>query len=147
MNLLHACSDNPVTAYQSTSIVEAARLMRDNHVGAVVVMSDASPHRPVGIITDRDIVVRVVAQAEQKTVVSLQQVMTTNLVFAPVSMSINEAIDLMREHGIRHLPVEGTDQGLRGIVSFDDLLPLVAGEITAMAQTVAKGLLREEAKK
>ncbi len=144
---MHACSDNLVTAQCSSSILDVARMMRDSHVGAVVVMNNESPHRPVGIVTDRDIVIRVVAFADQKTAVSIDQVMSTNLVYVPVSTGIQDAINLMSEHGVRRLLVRGPNQELRGIVSLDDLLPLVSGEISALAQTVAKGLLREEARK
>lgn len=147
MNLMHACSEHLVTAQCSSSILEVSRMMRDQHVGAVVVMSNESPHRPVGVVTDRDIVIRAVAFADQKTMVTVDQVMSSNLVFVPVSASIQDAIHLMAEHGIRRLLVKGTNQELRGILTLDDLLPLVSGEMSSLAQAVAKGLLREETKK
>ncbi len=146
MNLSELCSDRLVTVQRSTSIVKAAQLMRDSHVGSVIVMSDESPRQPVGILTDRDIVLRVVAVADQKTVVSVGQVMSEKPVCAPETTGIFEAIQLMRDHGVRRLLVSRDDQKVKGIVSLDDLLPVFTDEMSSMANAIAKGLLHEEAK-
>ena len=144
MNLLQACSPNVVTARRSTTIIDVARLMHDHHVGAVVVMDEGVPPRPVGIVTDRDIVLRVVALAQEKIVTLAEQAMSTELVMVPGSTGIQEAVQLMRERGVRRLLVTGEEEFLKGIVSFDDLVAVLADQMGSMAQTIATGMLREE---
>lgn len=144
MNLLQICTHEIVTVRPGTTIIAAARLMRDKHVGTVVVMSDMLPPRPVGILTDRDITIRVVAFAGQQTIVAVEQVMSTALVVAPGSMGVHEAIQLMRDRGVRRLLVNGEDGELIGVVSFDDIMMLIADQLAAMAHSIAAGLLREE---
>ena len=146
MNLMQICTDEVVTVRHGTTIIEAARTMRDKHVGTVIVMSDMQPTRPAGILTDRDIVIRAVAFAGQKTLLTVEQAMSPALVVAPASTDVHEALRVMREKGVRRLVVTGTDGELKGIVSFDDLVMLFAEEFTDMAKSIAAGLLREEKK-
>lgn len=144
MNLLQACSPNIVSVQRSTTIIDVARLMHEHHVGAVVVVDEGAPPRPVGIVTDRDIVLRVVALAQQRIITVAEQVMSTEPVMVPESMDTREALQLMRERGVRRLLVTGEERVLKGIVSFDDLVAVVADDVGSMAQIIATGLLREE---
>ena len=146
MNLWQMCTHEVVTVDPGMSIIDAARLMRDKHVGSVVVMSDTIPPSPVGILTDRDIVIRVVAFAGEQTLLNVEQAMSPALVTTSESNGAYEALQLMRANGVRRLLVTGEDGGLRGIASFDDIVMLFAEGATAMAQTMAAGLLREEKK-
>ena len=141
---MQICTREIVTVTLGTTIIEAARLMRDKHVGTVLVMSGTLPPRPIGILTDRDIVIRVVAFAGQQTILAVEQVMSTALVVAPGSTGVHEAIELMRDRGVRRLLVTGEDGELNGIVSFDDVMTLIAEELGGLAHSIAAGLLREE---
>jgi CBS domain-containing protein len=145
MNLLQACSHRIVTAKTTTTVVEAAKLMREHHVGSVIVMGDQVPVRPVGIVTDRDIAIKAVARPELK-VASIEQIMSGKPVMAPGAMGLHEAIELMREQGVRRLLVTGNDGDLRGIISFDDVLMVIAKELNAMTQLIAAGMVNEERK-
>lgn len=103
-----------------TSVQEVAQLMRDLNVGAVPVCQDETP---VGIITDRDIVIRSVAEGDINR--AAQEVMTSDPITAPPDMPAEEAADLMAENQIRRLIV--VDGGrLVGIVSLGDMA--VSGE-------------------
>ena len=146
MNLLQVGTDEVVTVKQGSTIIEAARLMRDKHVGTVIVTSDTLPPCPVGILTDRDIVIKAVAFADHRTVVEVRQAMSSALVTVPASTEVHEALQLMRARGVRRLVVTGENGGLKGIVSFDDIVMLFAEELTDMAKSIAAGLLREETK-
>ena len=146
MNLSEVCSDSLVTTLAGTTVIEVAKLMRDQHVGAVVVMSDTMPRKPIGIVTDRDIVIRMVAYAAERAIMSIDQVMTTQLTTAVGTTGVHEALEIMRDNGVRRLLVMNGHGEPKGIASFDDLTLVVAQELGTIAQTVATSLLREEKK-
>jgi len=144
MNLFDVCSSELVVARASATVIEVANLMRTRHVGCVVVLGDEEPRRPVGIVTDRDIVIRVVACADRLSFSSIDQVMSRNLVYASGGTGLTEAVELMRDRGVRRLLVMGEHGEPKGIVSFDDLLLAMTQSMGTMAQSIVSGLLREE---
>ena len=108
---------NPMTCPATTTVADAARAMRDNDVGDVLVERDGSV---CGIVTDRDIVVRVVAQDSDLNQVSLGDICTDTLVTLSPTDSVEDAVRLMRTKAIRRLPI--CDDGKPvGIVSLGDL--------------------------
>ncbi len=145
MRIKEICSRVVVVAEPSTDLREAARLMRDHHVGALVVVEGSNGgKRPIGIVTDRDIVVAVVAATGvQPETLSVGDVMTRNLVVAEESVGVFEAVDLMQDHGARRLPVVDAAGRLIGIITLDDVLRMVAGELTALAIAAQRSLARE----
>ena len=147
MNLFDVCTSDLVILKASATVADAARLMRDRHVGCVIVFGDTLPRRPVGILTDRDIVIKVVADGLQHATTTVGEVMSTELVVSPGTTGIYEAVTLMSERGVRRLLVMDESGHPKGIASFDDLLPFIAKEQNTMAQAIASGLLREEKKR
>jgi len=145
MRIKEICSRVVVVAEPSTDLREAARLMRDHHVGALVVVEGSNGgKRPIGIVTDRDIVVAVVAATGvQPETLSVGDVMTRNLVVAEESVGVFEAVDLMQDHGARRLPVVDAAGRLIGIITLDDVLRMVAGELTALAIAAQRSFSRE----
>ena len=121
-----------VTIAPERSTHEVARLMRERHVGAVVVVEGG---QPIGIVTDRDLVVRVLADG-WKPEATVRSVMTDDLVVAHVDDAIDYAFFKMRQHGIRRLPIVGADGGLVGLVAVDDLLVMLGGEVSSIVETV-----------
>jgi CBS domain-containing protein len=115
MNIRDVMTTNPRTVSPADSIQNAARIMRDEDTGAVPVVDNG---RPVGIVTDRDIVVRAVADGELNRPV--RDIVTGSVVTARPDMSTREAAQLMSEHQVRRLPVVENDR-LVGIVSLGDL--------------------------
>jgi CBS domain-containing protein len=114
--------------------------MCTHHVGSVVVVAD---HRPVGMVTDRDIVVKVVA-TEQRP----QEVQAKDVMVAPPSViNINydplDVVRIMRARGVRRLPVVDEQCHLLGIVTLDDMLKLLGEEISGLAETVDTELAKE----
>jgi CBS domain-containing protein len=107
---------NPRTISPDDSIQNAARVMRDEDTGVVPVVENG---RPVGVVTDRDIVVRAVADGDQPNQ-SVRDIISTRLVSVSPDMSTQEASELMSEHQVRRLPVVENDH-LVGIVSIGDL--------------------------
>jgi CBS domain-containing protein len=116
MNIRDVMTPNPRTVTPDDTIQSAARIMRDEDTGAVPVVENG---RPVGMITDRDIVVRAVADGGQVSH-SIRDIVTTGVVCVTPEMSTREANELMSEHQVRRLPVVENDQ-IVGIVSLGDL--------------------------
>ena len=116
MNIRDVMTPNPRTVTADDSIQNAARIMRDEDTGAVPVVDNG---RPVGIVTDRDIVVRAVADGGQLNR-PVRDIVTGSVVCATPDMSTREAAQLMSDHQVRRLPVVESER-LVGIVSLGDL--------------------------
>lgn len=134
MSLTRFCR-KPVAIIQPTqSVAEAAVAMRDRHVGALVVVQDDL--RPVGLLTDRDIVTRVVAGRKDPTAVPVSDVMSPELILARVEDSIDKTLFAFRQHGVRRLPIVDGQGRVAGLVSLDDLWVLLSAELDKTAATV-----------
>ena len=116
MNIRDVMTPNPRTVSPNDSIQSAARVMRDEDTGVVPVVDNG---KPVGVITDRDIVVRAVAEDGQLNR-PIREIATTQLVAVHPDMSVQEATELMSEHQVRRLPVVDNNR-LVGIVSIGDI--------------------------
>ena len=116
----------PLALQEGTTLVEAARAMRDHDVGDVVLLDD---DQVTGIVTDRDITIRGVAEGMQPDETVLSQVASKKLVTVPPDASVEEAVSLMREHAVRRLPVVEAGRPV-GIVSLGDLAVEKAPEST-----------------
>ena len=127
MRTAEVCKSSVVTVQRATTLTDAARLMRERHVGCVVVTDAADGGRPVGIVTDRDIVVEVVAAGVDHRAVSAGEIMTAPLIVADEDEDALAALRLMRLRGIRRLPVVNKEGFLVGITTLDDLLD-IAGD-------------------
>ena len=145
MKIREICSRVVVVVEPHTDLREAARLMRDHHVGALVVIEKHDgPTKPVGIVTDRDIVVAVVAASNVRPEsLTVRDVMSTELVLAQDSDGVFEAVERMQDSGTRRLPVVTGDGTLMGIVTLDDVLRMLAGEMTALAIAAQRSVTRE----
>ena len=108
---------DPRTVNAGDPVVEAARIMRDSDIGDVVVMEDGQVS---GIVTDRDIVVRGVAEGQDPDSATVSDVCTTGIETIEPEASVDDAVRLMREHDIRRLPVVKNGRPV-GILSLGDL--------------------------
>jgi CBS domain-containing protein len=138
------CTLDAASCGRDTSILEAARLMRQHHTGDLIVVDDPNGERsPAGIVTDRDIVIEVLAGELDPAKTSVAQVMSAKLVVAGGTEEVTEAVERMRLHGVRRLPVVDHDGSLLGIVTLDDILTLHADEAARLAGIVSKEQTRE----
>ena len=139
MTVSQLCRRNVITVRKNDEVVAAARLMREHHVGYLVVIEPdfaGSTARPIGVLTDRDIVVGVVAkQADPRSLV-VGDVMTEKPVVLSESDSIATAVQEMRRIGVRRMPVIGTVGELTGVLSLDEVLDSLAGELQGLAGAV-----------
>lgn len=138
------CNREVVVAEQTLSVVDAAQLMRSHHVGdLVVVEAGDGGKRPVGIVTDRDIVVEVVAAGVNPEALTVADIMSPELATVQEGEGVFEALCHMRARGVRRMPVVDCDGGLVGIITLDDLLGLLAEEMVELAKLVSHERQRE----
>lgn len=138
------CNREVVIVDKETSILEVARLMRQHHVGDVVVVDERGDRRiPVGIVTDRDIVVEVVAKDVDFHNLVVGDIMGLQLVTVQEREGVFETMEVMRLRGVRRLPVVDEEDGLIGIVTLDDLIGLLAEEMNELAGLISREQARE----
>src|SRR5258708_28779884 len=138
------CVREVVGAERHTTIQDAARLMRQHHVGDLIVMEGTNGQRvPFGIVTDRDIVVSVVASALDPKFFTIGDLATQELVAAHEDQGVFECIQQMRSKGVRRMPVIDRQGGLVGIISVDDLIHLLAEEMSELARLLSYEQARE----
>jgi CBS domain-containing protein len=145
MQIGEICNRKVVVTGRETPVTEAAKLMREHHVGTLVILQDADSARrtPAGIVTDRDIVVEIVATELDPKTITVGDIMVPELVTAKESEGLLETMEIMRHNGVRRLPVLGNEGQLAGIVSIDDLLEILAEQITGLTGIVAREQARE----
>jgi CBS domain-containing protein len=140
------CTRNVVIVHPSDSLSIVARRMLDAHVGCVVVVRDPAEQDriPIGILTDRDIVVGVLAHTDRHlNAIHVGDVMSERLVVARETDSIPELAKRMRKAGVRRLPVVGANGALAGIISFDDLFEQLREQLTDLAALLVRERERE----
>ncbi|MGB8857332.1 MAG: CBS domain-containing protein [Burkholderiales bacterium] len=138
------CNRNVVFATRDTTIAEASDLMRHQHVGDLVVIDTVDGERlPVGIVTDRDIVVEVVAMGLDPKVITLGDILVGNLLTADELDERDDTLRLMCLKGIRRMPVVNVAGSLVGIVTVDDLIGELALELTEISKLTLKEQRRE----
>ena len=140
MPIGQVCIHEVVVARRDTSVHEAAKLMRHNHVGDVVILDG---NKPVGIVTDRDLVISVLATQLDPKVFTVGDLLTRELVTAHEDQGVFETIQQMRLRGIRRMPIVNTLGGLVGIVSVDDLVQLLGEELSDLGRLISKEQVHE----
>jgi CBS domain-containing protein len=132
MTIADIMREDVVTASPDTPVSEVATTMRDETVGSVVVVEGDAP---VGLVTDRDIAVRIAADALDSTEMTARQMMTEDPVTVDVDTGILELCNAMHDEGVRRMPVVDGDD-LAGIVTLDDLTVLLSGELQELAGVI-----------
>lgn len=134
------CNREVVLADPDEGILDAARRMRERDVGSLVVVEGPpEARRPIGILTDRDIVLYALASGGAIPARTVRDCMQPELVTAHEREGLFELIRRMRAHRIRRLPVVDDAGVLQGILSVDDVLEVVAEEVRALAELLAHG--------
>lgn len=140
------CTREVVITRKDSSVVEAARLMRDCHVGDLVVAEQRNDELvPIGILTDRDIVIGVVArESDYLRSLAVGDIMSTELVTVREDESLSDTVKRMCALGIRRVPVVNDRGGLEGILSIDDLVEQVCEELTDITKLISWQQKREK---
>ena len=142
------CNREVITVQRDATVLHASVLMRQHHVGDVVVIEYRKNKTvPIGIITDRDIVVELVATELDCKVITVGDIIISKLIAVKDSAGVFEAIQLMSSKGVRRLPVVNDDGGLVGIITLDDLLLLLSKELAALTKLIAREQENEATKR
>lgn len=148
MPILDICNREIITIQQDDTVLQATKMMRQFHVGAVVVIVEKNGKCvPVGMLTDRDVVVDVVAPELDPNVITVGDIMVSKLVVVDEDAGLFEAIQLMSSKGVRRLPVVRKNGELIGIVTLDDLFVLMAKEFGHFAKLFNRGQKNESSKR
>jgi CBS domain-containing protein len=140
MPITEFCVRNTVCASRDTPIVDAAALMRQRHVGDVIVVDQFGDKRvPVGIVTDRDIVVEVVAAGLDPKLIKVGDLVLGALTTIEESAGYSETVRQMAIKGVRRMPVVDEAGGLVGIITLDDMLHQLAGPLAALCELAGRG--------
>jgi CBS domain-containing protein len=134
------CTKPAVTASPDTTVREAAHRMRTRKIGALVVVN--GDREPLGVVTDRDITVNVVAQGADPAVVRVGSLVKRAPAVIREDAGVLDATRLMSRRGVRRLPVVSAAGTLVGLISLDDLLMLLGTELQHVASTLSSGLGR-----
>ena len=146
MLVAEACTTDVVCCRPQASALEAARLMREKHVGDVVVVSDPDHERvPMGVVTDRDLAIEVLGHARDAALTTLASLIRTPVVIARESEDTRVVIERMRAHGVRRIPVVDAHGVLRGIVTLDDMLKTLLSDMQLLLEAETRAQRHEQA--
>jgi len=138
------CIRDVVQCTREASALEMSQLMREAHVGGVVVVDQPNGKKiAVGIVTDRDLVMEVMAKERDPAQVTAKDLMAKELVTVGEANDVYEAAELMRERGVRRTPVVDDQGGLVGIVTLDDLLKIISEQLALLARVVVRERFQE----
>jgi CBS domain-containing protein len=131
-----------VTVPRDMSINHAAKLMKIHKIGDIVVINDEHEGVPVGIFTDRDIAVKIVAEEVDPINFCVGDAMSEALLVLEEHLGVKEAVELMCVKGIRRAPITNQEGRVIGIISIDDLILLLADELGTIAKLIGKQILK-----
>jgi CBS domain-containing protein len=139
MQLSSFCMLDVACCSPRITVLEAAHLMRQKHTGDLVVIDDDEQKpSPLGIITDRDIVVEVLGKGLDPAVTTVGSVIRKPVVVAEEGEDSSQVLERMRTHGVRRIPVVGAGGRLVGIVTVDDMLKRLASDAALLTQVLSK---------
>jgi CBS domain-containing protein len=147
MSIATLCTRTVVSVDQHLPLADAARLMRDENIGALVLTAEDSPGgtRVAGIVTDRDLAIEALARGLDAATVPVGELTSGRPVAVPDYASVEQAIATMREEGLRRLLVTNEERELVGIVTLDDLIEALAEELADLATALRMGSSRRKA--
>ncbi len=133
MNVGELCVRRAVVIRENETALVAARLMRDEHVGCLVVVSeDRTGAKPVGMVTDRDLTLRVLAEDQGAGSVAVGRVMSKDVLTAVETDGVYETLERLRKKGVRRVAVTDRDNRMVGILTVDDVLDFINDEMGAV---------------
>jgi CBS domain-containing protein len=138
MRVKHVMTKNPTCCLATDTARTVAGIMRDQQTGIVPVIDNEQSQRVVGVVTDRDLCMNVVAEGREPDAVSVEQCMTATVITCSTNDSIDKATELMRENQIRRVPVVDGDGRVQGIVSMADLVTRADLKIGETHETLKK---------
>ncbi len=140
MSIGDICNKEVVCVKMHDSIFQAALLMRQFHVGDLIVTNHIGGKTiPIGILTDRDIVIKVIAKQIEPNSILVGDIMSSELSIANENDSVFEVLDMMVDTGVRRMPIINQTEGLVGIISIEDLIEQMAQQLSSISSVLYKG--------
>jgi CBS domain-containing protein len=137
MKISEHCKRKVVSISSATDVTTAARLMREAHVGFLIVHEEGDALRkPVGVLTDRDIVLQIIARDVDPKSVTVADIMTRQPLVAKEADDLPDLLQAMRLAGIRRVPVVDARGALSGIMALDDAIDLVTGLLCEISGSI-----------
>ncbi len=133
MSLLNFARFEVVSLLSSSSIEQAAQLMEQKNIGCIVIVEE---EKPIGILTDRDIVVRVISQGLDAKTTQISRTMTPDPVTLDEGLGLFEALETMKQYAVRRFPIVDSYGKLSGFFSLDDVMYLLGVEMSAVARII-----------
>lgn len=144
MNLESLCQHELVTIDTNATLPEAAARMRERHVGCLLVTSDeGGGPQAVGVLTDRDLAIEVVARGLAPADLRVGQIATSTIVTVPGSAGVHDAVEVMSNAGVRRLLVTDGQHGVIGILSVDELVGAISAQLAGLSRALRSGIARE----
>lgn len=138
------CNREVVMLEINHTVLSAAKLMRKHHVGDLLVVKKSNGSCiPISIVTDRDLVIEVMAPEIDPSVLTVGDIMPRSLATVKENTGVFETIQHMRIKGVRRMPVVDEDGNLVGLVTLDDLLGLLAEELGLLTKLIAQEQIKE----
>jgi len=134
------CTRQVITVSKAASVEEAGRLMRSHHVGDLIVTED---ERVVGILTDRDIVVKVIVHNIEPNRLTVGDIMNKDVLILPYKCNILTCLRKMREKGVRRVPLVNDANRLIGIISTDDIVRCLSEQLQELSELIKQEQYRE----
>jgi CBS domain-containing protein len=140
MNVAELCQREILSVSAEASVQKASELMRTHHVGALALTDPEDPARVVGVVTDRDLVINLLAQGRSPQEQNIGAFCNVELVGVPGTASVHEAVQAMHKHGVRRLFITEPSGRLMGLLSIDDLLITIADELGGLSEALRIGI-------
>jgi len=136
------CKHDVVTAPRDTSVYKAAQLMKQHNIGNIVVIDKSDGITPIGILTDRDVAIKIVADEIDPRQLTIGDAMSQDLLILREHQDIQEAIDMMCAKKVRRAPIADQQNKIIGIVTIDDLILLFADEFASVAKLIRQQIFK-----
>ncbi|MFT6992129.1 MAG: CBS domain-containing protein [Paraglaciecola sp.] len=144
MNVGEICSKNIVHVSPQHSVLDMARIMREQHVSSVVVVDNIDGEiRPLGLITDRDLMIDVLAAKLDPSVLTAEDIITSELICVTETHDVREALKYLRYYAVSKAPVVNVNGVLVGLFSIEDSLATLSGEFSELVQLLSNELMNE----
>jgi len=146
MNIGSICTRRMISVDSTSTLAQAASLMREHHVGALIVTSETAAGPCVtGIVTDRDMAIDVIARGLNPVGMKVADLASVKLVSVPEDADIASTMAVMEGRGVRRVLVTDGDNHVTGVASLDDLMDACAKELAGLAKVIRSGIQREAA--
>jgi CBS domain-containing protein len=142
MSLQRFCQRSPVTITADRNILDACQLLREKNVGCLLVEENGKLR---GILTDRDIALKVTAEKRDPQGTKVGEVMSPNPTTIPVNRTLHDLTTVMHTHHVRRVPIVDSEDKVIGLVTLDDLLILLGKEMSDLSQGISGALFRKPA--